>query len=126
MLAIMLLIDNKSETIELVIRWSAIVLIVQIPFSIYLYSQVKKNFQLKIGALNIMKYLITSIVSFGTTFYLMEEFLVYNESVFVFIPDLLPFLMFGISSYLGITFLIDSKTRSLFKAIINEFGIKRI
>ena len=56
----------------------------------------------------------------------MEEFLVYNESVFIFIPNLLPFLIFGGGVYLGITFMIDSKTRSLFKSIINELGIKRL
>lgn len=125
MLAVILLIDNKSETIELVTRWSAVVLIVQIPFSIYLYLQVRKNFQLKIGSINLIKYLVVSIVSFGSAFYLMDKFLVYNESVFVFIPNLLLFLMFGMVSYLVITFLIDSKTRSLYKSIINEIGIKR-
>ena len=126
LLAAILFIDNKSEPIELVIRWSAIILIVQIPFSIYLYLQVKKNFPLKVGAVNLIKYLVTSIIAFGSTFYLMEEFLVYNESVFIFIPNLLPFLIFGGGVYLGITFMIDSKTRSLFKSIINELGIKRL
>lgn len=123
-LAAILLIDNKSEQIELVIRWSAVILIVQIPFSIYLYSLVKKNFPLKIGAVNLMKYLVTSIITFGSAFYLMDKFLIYNESVFVFIPNLLPFVIFGAGAYLGITFLIDSKTRGLFKSIINELGTK--
>lgn len=124
-LAAILLIDNKSEQIELVIRWSAVILIVQIPFSIYLYSLVKKNFPLKIGAVNLMKYLVTSIITFGSAFYLMDKFLIYNESVFVFIPNLLPFVIFGAGAYLGITFLIDSKTRGLFKSIINELGSKK-
>ena len=123
-LAAILLIDNKSEQIELVIRWSAVILIVQIPFSIYLYSLVKKNFPLKIGAVNLMKYLVTSIITFGSAFYLMDKFLIYNESVFVFIANLLPFVIFGAGAYLGITFLIDSKTRGLFKSIINELGTK--
>ena len=123
-LAAILLIDNKSEQIELVIRWSAVILIVQIPFSIYLYSLVKKNFPLKIGAVNLMKYLVTSIITFGSAFYLMDKFLIYNESVFVFIPNLLPFVILGAGAYLGITFLIDSKTRGLFKSIINELGTK--
>lgn len=123
-LAAILLIDNKSEQIELVIRWSAVILIVQIPFSIYLYSLVKKNFPLKIGAVNLMKYLVTSIITFGSAFYLMDKFLIYNESVFVFILNLLPFVIFGAGAYLGITFLIDSKTRGLFKSIINELGTK--
>jgi len=124
-LAAILLIDNKSEQIELVIRWSAVILIVQIPFSIYLYSLVKKNFPLKIGAVNLMKYLVTSIITFGSAFYLMDKFLIYNESVFVFIANLLPFVIFGAGAYLGITFLIDSKTRGLFKSIINELGSKK-
>jgi len=50
----------------------------------------------------------------------MEEFLVYKESIFEFLPGFLPFVVIGVGGYLGLTFLIDSKIRELFKSIIKE------
>jgi len=51
---------------------------------------------------------------------LMEKYLVYENKVFEFLPNLLVFISIGIGSYLGITYLIDKRTRILVKAIINE------
>ena len=55
----------------------------------------------------------------------MEKFLVYDESIFVFLPNLIPYLLLGISIYFGLTYLVDKKTRKLFKAILSEIKNKK-
>ena len=54
----------------------------------------------------------------------MEEFLIYQESIFNFLPDVMLFMALSIGSYLVITYLVDSKTRKLFNAIIQEIKSK--
>jgi len=119
-LAVILLIDSNGEQLELVIKWSAIILFVQIPFSIYLYILIRKNFTLKVGFVSLIKYLATSVLVFGITFYFMNEHLVYNEKIFEFAPSLIPYLVISIGSYILITYAIDSKTKILVKRILNE------
>jgi len=95
-----------------------------IPFAIYLYLLVKKNFNLLLDISRIFKFLLTSIVIFGLVFFLSEEFLEYNIDVFQFVPNLLLFVGMGVGGYLLITYLIDFQTRNLFNSIIGEI-IKR-
>ena len=72
----------------------------------------------------ILKYFTSSIGSFGFTYLMMNEFLEYKESIFEFLPDFIPFVILGISLYLGITYLIDKKTRKLFNLIISDVSKK--
>lgn len=124
-LAILLLLEhNTISQLELVIHWSIISLVTTIPFTIYLYLMVKKNFNLSLDISRIFKFLLAGIVIFGLVFFLTEEFLSYNNEIFLFIPDLLLFVVIGVGGYFLITYLIDFKTRSLFSSIIGEI-IKR-
>ena len=121
---ILLLERNTLSHLELVIHWSIISLATTIPFAIYLYLLVKKNFNLLLDISRIFKFLLTSIVIFGLVFFLSEEFLEYNIDVFQFVPNLLLFVGMGVGGYLLITYLIDFQTRNLFNSIIGEI-IKR-
>ena len=116
--------SSMNSDLELVTIWSIIALITQIPFTFYLYLLVRKNFQPKIEVKSIIKYLFASIISFGSGFFLMEKFLNYNESIFEFLPQLLPIMILSVVSYVLITNLIDVKTRKLFKSIILEIKKK--
>ena len=115
--------DEYSE-LQLVTYWSITALITSIPFSIYLFSLVKKNFALKLETKLIMKYLGVSIMVFGLIYIISEKFLVYTESIFEFIPQLLLFVTIAVVGYLVITYLVDLRIRKLFSAIINEFTNK--
>ena len=55
----------------------------------------------------------------------MEEFLVYEESIFDFLPNIIPYLFLSILIYFGLTYLVDKKTRVLFKAIFSEIKNKK-
>ena len=111
---------STKSFIDLVIYWSIASFVIQIPFTIIITILVKKNLALKFEYISVMKYLLASITAFISAFLLAEQFLHYTPNPFEFIPNLLFFVMIGISFYLSITYLIDLKTRNLIKAIINE------
>ncbi len=124
LIIIFMLMKNSLDQIELVISWSIISFIIEIPFIVYLYSLTKKNFLLKVPPLPIMKYGLTCIGVFSITFLLMEEYLIYENTIFTFLPTLLLYVILGGLSYIGITYLIDYRTRQLVKSIIQEIKTK--
>lgn len=122
-LAIVLLFTKDNSTqLELVINWSIVSLGVQIPFTVYFYKMVKNQFSLSIDAITSIKYLFSSILVFTIVYLLVEKFLVYQESIFDFLPNLVLYIGLGVLMYALITFLIDIRTRKLVKSIITELG----
>ena len=119
-----LLVQNQSSQLDLVNYWAIIAVCVEIPFLIYFTILVKRKFSLNLNFKIIFKYCISSFVSFGITYLLMEKYLVYDISVFNFLPNLMLFAIFGIIFYLGMTYLIDKKTRQLFNGVIKEIRNK--
>jgi hypothetical protein len=112
--------STTHSQLSLVVYWSVIAFVTSFPFTIYLYILIKKNFNVSIDVNSVSKYLITSVGVFGITYVLTEYFLVYEIEAFRFIPNLLLFVGLGIGGYISITYLIDWKTRNLFKAIVGE------
>ena len=119
-LGTLVIFKDQTSQIELVIYWSIIGMITQIPLSIYLYGLVKRKFKLNLDKFTITKYIIISIGTFGVSFVLSEMFLIYNNSIFEFIPSLFVFILLGVVGYLVLTYVVDTRTQKLFKAIINE------
>lgn len=113
--------SNNDSQLSLVIYWSIVAFVTSFPFTIYLYTLVRKKFKLFFDVRSILKYLLTSISVFGIMYILIENFLVYDSNVYKFIPSLLFFVGLGIGAYLTITYMIDLKTRDLVKAIMHEF-----
>lgn len=121
LLATVLLLQQSDATqLDLVFYWSIISFLTAIPFTVYLYILVRRSFTLTLDLGSIFKYLLISIVVFGMIYLLTEEFLDYKQNVFEFVPNLLIFVGLGIGSYLLATYLVDTKTRNLFKAIVKE------
>ena len=122
-LTIMLIfmIDSGSSELELVVYWSAIAMIVEIPFTISFLLMVRKKFPLNVDWKSISKYLMSAIIVFTIIYLLMEEFLVYNESIFEFLPQVIIFLIMGTTFYLSLTYAIDKRTRVLISKIVKEF-----
>jgi len=54
----------------------------------------------------------------------MEKYLVYENKLFEFLPNLFIFIIIGIGGYLAITYVIDNRTKILIKSIINEITRK--
>jgi O-antigen/teichoic acid export membrane protein len=119
-LSIMLiLVSNKSE-IELVVYWSILSLITQIPITIYLSLEVRKKFKLELDYLSISKYCLISIFIFGSTYWVIENLIEFNTSLFKFLPNIVILALIGFFGYFIITFFIDKKTRKLVNLVLQE------
>ena len=112
--------QQTNEPIDLVTYWAIVSVISDIPYAIHLYLIVRKKIALKFEFQPLAKYFLISLVVFGFAYFLTEEFLVYTENVFVFIPNLALFVGIGIGMYVSITYLIDFRTRELVKGILKE------
>lgn len=121
---ILVLIGEDGVEIDLVMYWALIGLIVEIPLSIYIIKLTKKSFTLKLNFNSIFKYLASSVVIFGIMYLVMEEYLIYDNSIFEFLPRVIIFGIAGIISYVALTYLIDNKTKSLVKAVVKELTKK--
>lgn len=119
-LGLVFLTPQNTTLIDKVIYWSIISLVTQVPFTCYFYLSARKHLKLETDIRPILKYLLISIVSFGITYALVERFLNYTKTIFVFLPDTFLFVAIGIGMYLGMTYVADLKTRVLFNAIFSE------
>ena len=109
-----------DSTMDLLMYWASISLVTQIPFFIYSFILLRRDITISINFNSIAKYLGTAVIIFGIIYFVIEELLVYNESVYVFIPNVLIYLAAGILSYIIITYFIDSNTKALINSIIKE------
>lgn len=123
-LIVILIIYNSESQLELVIYWSVISAIISIPFTIYFYYLTRKRFKFKINYFPIIKYVLISSGIFGLMYFLMEEYLTFNESIFTFLPDLLLFVAIGAGGYILITYFTDKNTKNLVKSILKEIKNK--
>ncbi len=117
---LLILVDLENSNQELLIYWASVAVITQVPLTIGLYHLLQKNISIKIDAYRVIKYLLISIGVFSITYLLMNQFIIYTENLIYFIPNVLIFLVFGISLYIVITYLTDSKIRKLVTSIIQE------
>jgi O-antigen/teichoic acid export membrane protein len=116
----LLLLNNSTKDMELVIFWSIIAMFSQIPLTVYLLYKTKQTFALNFETKSIGKYIISGTVSFVFVYLLIEKFLVYNKSLIEFLPQVLIFVSLGIGMYVILSMIIDNKIRDLVKSIIAE------
>lgn len=115
--------NNKFE-IDLISLWALIGLLLELPLTLYMIHMVKKEFTLNLEWSSTIKYFLTCLGTFGLTYLLMQEFLVFHEEIFIFLPNLLPFVIFGVVLYFGITIIIDKRAKILAKKILSELNSK--
>ena len=117
-------VSEKYEELELVFIWALVGMIVEIPLVIYSFSLIRKDFSLNIDKKVILKYFFASVLAFGITHILIDNFLEYQNKIFEFLPNLILFAAIGIGIYFGITYVIDVRTRKLTKAVLVELKRK--
>ena len=81
---------------------------------------VKKRYSISIPLKEIGKYSIVTLITSLLIYYIIEIYLEYSKSVYEFIPQLIPIIIFGGLVYFGITYVIDNSTKILFKSIFKE------
>lgn len=121
---ILLIFRNQIDEVELVIWWSIIGLVVELGYTIFLWVYSKKYVKFSFPIKNTIKYIIAASI-FAVIFFLSsDQIIIYDTSIYKFLPSLILQLGICIGIYIGVTYLIDNDTRILFKSIIRE--IKRI
>ena len=119
-IGLLIIKQQTSEPLVLASYWAIVYLINDIPYAIHLYFTIKKKTGFGFEFRSVTKYFISGLGAFGFVYLLIEEYLVYTDNIFVMIPNLLLFTGIGITIYLGITYIIDFRTRDLVKAILKE------
>lgn len=117
---LIIMIPRTESELDLIVYWAIISFITQLPFTIYHYFLVKREFHPKFNYKVIIKYLLVTIVVFSIIYFIMDEFLIYKKEIAYFAPRFLVFVVAAIVGYLGITYVIDPQIRKLFTAVINE------
>ena len=115
-----LYIFQDLPDIELVTVWSIILFVLSIPFLIYSGFLVRRYTTFTIPYITILKYLIGGAgisVVFALT---NEHVVVFDTSIYSYLPELILELVLCSIIYLGITYAIDHKTRKLFRLILSE------
>lgn len=119
---LMILINQNTSQLDLAMFLSIIAMIIEIPFTIHSFLIVKREFPLKLDYGAILKYCMISFIVSIFIFFIMDEFIKYEKSLFIFLPSLLPFIVMFIIMYFGLTYLIDQRTKILCKSIISELS----
>jgi O-antigen/teichoic acid export membrane protein len=116
--------DEQMLDFEIVTIWAFIMFIVAIPVTAYTIRLCKKQYDISLPLLPILKYVIAAILSGLIAFYIIENYLTYPESIFDFLPGLIQVIFLSGFIYFGITFMIDKSIKKLFISILNEIKNK--
>lgn len=119
-LTVSLLWMKFPSTLDLVIFWSIVSLLLQIPSTLLICIWIKKEKLIQINFITILKYFIAAVPIYFFIDFLNNTFLDYTTNIFILAPKILFILTICIFSYVAITFLIDSNTRQLLKSIVGE------
>ena len=124
-IVLVIFVDIVESDVDLLYYWALVALLVQLPFSIFIFYYLMKNYKISINYSSIAKYMISSIGIFTLIYFIMEKHLIYENDLFIFIFTILPLILAGIGAYVLITSLIDPNIRNLVKGIFKEINLKK-
>jgi len=120
---ILFMLKNQMEELELVTLWAIIGLGVEMVLTIFLWIYSRKFIKISFPFKNIIKFIIATLAFVLVFIITSDSIIIYEQSIYKFLPLVILQLIICLGIYLGITYSIDSETRMLFKSIIK--GIKR-
>lgn len=124
-IATFVLTNQQASNLELVSTWTGISLILSIPFLIYSVLLVKKQMKFSLPYIELLKYSL-GVISMAIVFLFTSDFIIFYEiSIYEFLPGVFVEFILCLFTYLGVTYLIDNKTKVLFRAIVIEFMPKK-
>jgi len=124
-LSIFLLIrDPSMSEIDLVSIWALIFFLVLIPTTIYVLILIRKNHQINLPYVHILKFLGATILASIPVYFMSVNMLTYSPSIFDFLPQVILIVSVGAAIYFVTTYIIDQSTRTLIHAIIREIRKK--
>ncbi len=116
--------DPMMSDIDLVSTWSLIFFLALIPQSILGLILIKKYHQITIPYIPVLKFSICTIIASIPVYIITENILIYDPSIWNFVPQLIGIVSIGGIIYFVTTYIFDKSTRTLFGLIFNEFKRK--
>lgn len=108
---------NDVQTVEI---WSAIFLAINIPLMIYGLITIHRKHRISLPFKSIAKFSIVTLIYSLITHFVLEKTVVYTQSIYDFLPQLIPIMVLGGCIYFGLIYLVDEDTKKLFKSIFRE------
>ncbi len=124
-LVVSLFYFNGMSDLALVAVWSAVFLAVSTPFVVYYGLLVRRHVPFRIPHYAVLRY-VAGGAGMATVFMLTNEHVVvFETSIYSYVPRLLLELALCGVTYLGITYAIDHKTRKLFRLVLSEISRRK-
>jgi len=108
------------EELEIIFWWGVVSTISNIGIGIVFWLTVKRQIKINFPLKPAIKYTTVTIIASIISFLLLNQFLIYEKSIFQFLPSLIPHLVLFVSIYFSIIFLWDKDSREFFRQIIKE------
>ena len=110
---------------ELVVVWSSVMLAISAPFLSYYIMLARKHVPFRVPYGNVLRH-VAGGAGMAVVFMLTNEHVViFDVSIYSYLPGLLLELTICCATYLGITYAIDRKTRKLFRMVLLEIASRR-
>ena len=119
-LAVSLYIFRDMPEPLLVAVWSSVALVVSGPFLLYYILLVRKHSPFRPSYGSILRYVAGVAGMAGVFLITNDTIVVFDVSIYLYLPGLLLELAICCATYLGITYTIDRKTRLLFRRVISK------
>jgi hypothetical protein len=114
--------NNTNMDVMNTLQWWGIVgVIANSAIAITFYFMTRRNVKFSFPVSAISKYTLATILSVIISYFSINQFLVYDKSIFVFIPNVIPHILLFTGIYAITMWIIDNDTRLFFKQILKEF-----
>ena len=120
-ITLFLLKPSIHDEFDLVLFWAILGIIFEVPLITILWIYSRKFGKFSFPLKNTIKYIIATTVVIVFFIFSSEYIIIYENNIYKFLPSLILELGLCIGIYLGITYMINSDTRILFKSVLKEF-----
>ena len=122
LLVIFLMVSSNSieNDIDKVTIWSFIYLAISIPFVIYGFYKIKQDHEIRFPLKSTVNFSGVTLLSSVIVFLIAEKTLTYSQSIFDFLPQLIPLIVLGGAIYFGLTYIIDGYAKKLLDSIFTK------
>lgn len=124
LVVLLTLFDSNADEFELVTWWAAVGLVVDIAISSFICRKAYRIVQFSIRWRRVLKFVLAAGALMGVFYVTSGYLIVYDPNIYRLLPMVTAQMTLCAVTYLGVTYMIDKESRSLFKAVLR--GLSRI
>jgi O-antigen/teichoic acid export membrane protein len=117
-------LQTNMIEIETLIWWGIVGIIIDISIVTIFWKMIVKTLPFKWPIVGITKFVFATLIAGSVTYYFLENFLVYEKTIFIFLPSTIPYFLTYVTIYFSIMSIIDNDTRLFIKSIFQEIRQK--